>query len=56
MISTALEYHIVSVQNMIQRCLQQPCFQNEFYCQVIRLTQSVTDPAGSKAIKVRRFF
>ena len=52
MVPTALEYHIVSVQNMIQRCLQQPCMQNEFYCQVIRQTQSVSEPDGSGVFKV----
>ena len=57
MVSTALlEYHIVSVKDMIQRCLQQPCIQNEFYCQVIRQTQSVTDPDGSSVLKVHRYF
>jgi len=52
MVSTALEYHIISVQDMIKKCLQQPSIQNEFYCQVIRQTQSVNDPAGSSVIKV----
>ena len=56
MVPTALEYHIASVQNMIQRCLQQPCMQNEFYCQVIRQTQSVSEPDGSSVLKVRRYF
>ena len=53
MVPTALEYHIVSVQNMIQRCLQQPCMQNEFYCQIIRQTQSVNDPDGNNVLKVQ---
>ena len=52
MVSTALDNHVVSVQNMIQKCLQQPCIQNEFYCQLIRQTQSVTDPDGSSVLKV----
>ena len=51
MMSTALDYHIVLVQNMIKRCLEYPCIQNEFYCQIIRQTQCVGD-SSSREIKV----
>ncbi|XP_065883472.1 pleckstrin homology domain-containing family H member 1-like isoform X2 [Dysidea avara] len=46
MMPTALDYHIVLVQNMIKKCLEYPSIQNEFYCQIIRQTQCVGDSSG----------
>ena len=51
MMPTALDYHIVLVQNMIKKCLEYPSIQNEFYCQIIRQTQCVGDSSG-REIKV----